>query len=298
MSVVAIFVLAVLQGVAEFLPISSSGHLVIVEGLFRQMGTEISQPFTLNIVLHAGTLLSVLVVFWKKIWRLLGADRRVIGLLIVGTIPAAVVGFPLKAYGDHLLNSPLLAGAMLPFTGIMLLWAMRREPGTVDYTEMTYRQALCVGLAQAVALLPGISRSGSTICAGLAVGLKRDAAAAFSFLLAIPAIGGACVLELRHLLKEGAVGPNDPSPLILLSAAAVSFVVGVLALRVLFVALEKGRLRGFAWWCIFAGVATVVWHLTWPPPPPSEQVPRESSKRVEPVLVRHEPGAQAANFSS
>ncbi len=250
-----ILVLAALQGITEFLPISSSGHLAIGGELFARLGCPIQERLTVHIILHGGTLAAILVFYWQQIWRLLGKDRRVIGLILVGSIPAAFVGLVLKKYFEATLVSPLLAGCMFPITGIMLLWAARRKPGETDYLEMGYGHALVIGVAQALAILPGISRSGSTIAVGLALGLRREQAATFSFLLVIPAISGAMLLEiLDNPIRVVAVGP-------LLAGAVVSFVVGLLALRWLIQWLKQGRLDLFAWWVIPLGVVVVAWQL-------------------------------------
>lgn len=259
-----VIVLAVVQGVAEFLPISSSGHLVIGEALFAAAtGRKLTDPTELNIALHAGTLASIAAVYWRRIWRLLGQDRRVVGLLFVATLPAVVVGLPVRLWwAEGVLENALLAGCMLPVTGLILIIASRRLPGAIEYQDLTYRQALAIGLFQAAALLPGISRSGTTIAAGLFVGLRREATATFSFLLALPVIGGACLLEvMQRLLKPPSVGASSSGWLLLLGAA-VSAVVGVLALRWLLAWLQRGRLQWFAAWCIPVGLAVVAWQLT------------------------------------
>ncbi len=262
----AIILLGVLQGIAEFLPISSSGHLNIAQAALHDAGgLTLPDSLTVTIALHFGTLLSIIVVYWQRIWRLLGADRRVIGLVIVGTIPAGVVGVALHEWfkvSPSLkagFTNPALTGLMLFVTGAGLLWSARHSSGQVDYTHMTYRQALCIGLAQAVAILPGISRSGSTIIAGLVTGLRRDAAATFSFLLAIPVTAGACLVEAKDLLAESH-SSTDWRPL--LCGAVVSFVVGVLALKWLLSWLRAGRLQDFAWWCLPVGALTCLWQWT------------------------------------
>lgn len=260
MLLVEILLLAIVQGVGEFLPISSSGHVVAGAALFDQIGHKIHEKLTLNIALHLGTLLSVLVFFWPRIRRLLGADRRVVGLVIVGTLPAAIVGVALKLCCSHILESPLLAGLMFPVTGLGLLWTVRAPQGALEARELTYGQALIIGMAQALAILPGISRSGATIIASLAVGLKRGEAAAFSFLLAIPAIAGAGLIEGLGLLKEG---PNSTPLGYLALGAALSFVVGLGALWWLLRWLEQGRLYLFAFWVLLLGPVVVVWQM-WP----------------------------------
>jgi undecaprenyl-diphosphatase len=249
-----LLLLAVVQGFTEFLPISSDGHLIIVEAL---LGVE-TDLLELNIMLHAGTLLATIVVYWRRLIAALG-NPRLIGLLIVGTLPAVVIGLPLRFVGESILESPLLAGAMLPVSGLLLLIASRRQHGTLAYEDLTWRQALVIGLFQASALLPGVSRSGTTIASGLLVGLRRDAAATFSFLLAVPAVGGACLLETIKLLKQGSV---QTPPEMLVAGAAVSFVVGLIALAWLLRWLERGKLHYFAYWLIPLGIAVVAWQLS------------------------------------
>ena len=257
MDYLPVLVLAVVQGITEFLPISSDGHLVVAEALLRQSGQKVPQGLQLTLALHAGTLLSICVVFWRRIWRLLGADRRVLGLLVVGTIPVVIVGLLLREHADEWLKSTLLTGLMLPLNGLMLLWAAGRPGGTTGYEELTHARALGIGLAQALAPLPGISRSGSTIAAGLGVGLRRDAAATFSFLLALPAVGGACLNELIKYYRDGS-GPVIPGAQLLVGAI-VSFVVGVVALVWLLRWLQAGRLHWFGWWCIALGLGVIAW---------------------------------------
>lgn len=222
-----VLILAVIQGVGEFLPISSSGHLVVGMAAFEQLGIPIHEKLTVSIILHVGSLLAILIVFQRRIRDLLGADRRLIGLLVVGSVPAAVVGLWLQKYFKAALESPVTAGLMFPVTGALLLWTLRTPPGNRLCREMTYAQAFYIGLFQALAILPGVSRSGATIVAGLTTGLRRDEAAAFSFLLAIPAIGGAGLLEARHLLN----GPADAVPVaVLAGGGVVSFLVSVASL--------------------------------------------------------------------
>jgi undecaprenyl-diphosphatase len=255
-----ILLLGIIQGIAEFLPISSSGHIVIVDALLRDVLRAGKLPDTndVSIWLHAGTLASILVVYRRRILQLCGEDRRVVPRLLLATLPAVVVGLAVKFWLDEYIESPVLAGAMLPLTGLVLIWLGRQSNGTVDYQQLTYRQSLLIGAAQAVAILPGISRSGMTIAAGVYVGLRRDSAAAFSFLMAIPVIAGAVLLDVVSLWRESA----EIADLQLLGiGAVVSFVVGVFSLRWLIRWLERGRIQYFAYWCIPLGIAVLVWQL-------------------------------------
>lgn len=250
-----IVILAVIQGIAEFLPISSSGHLVILGSLMGQL----SESPTLEIILHAGTLGSILVVFWRRIFRLLRSDRRVIGLLIVGTIPAALIGVTMKVAFPSLLRSPQLVGVMLLVTGVMLIVLGRLPSRDGQYTSLSWLGALLVGCFQAVAILPGISRSGSTILGGRLMGLKNEDSVTFSFLLAIPAILGATVLTLRELWENHQAGqPIDQTAMQLVIGALVSFAVGIVALLWLVGWSRQERLHWFAWWCLPVGLLTIL----------------------------------------
>jgi undecaprenyl-diphosphatase len=245
---------AIVQGIAEFLPISSDGHLLIAQKL---MGAKLDL-LEVNVILHAGTLGSIVVVYWREIARLLGRDRRVIGLLALGTLPAAAAGLTLALLFKELVESVFVAGLSLPVTGLLLLW-MKGKDGTRDYTELSWREALWIGVLQATALLPGISRSGTTIFGGLSLGLKRPAAATFSFLLAIPAILLASAYGTLKLWLQG--GSSTPLP-ILAYGTALTFFVGVAALLALKRLLSRGQLHWFAWWCIPLGMAVAIWQ--WP----------------------------------
>ncbi len=246
-------ILAIIQGIAEFLPISSSGHLVVVDAI---LGNS-NESAELNIVLHFGTLLAILVFYRQRIRELITQDRRVIPLLVVGTIPVGIIGLWVKKNHECILSNALLAGFMLPLTGFMLMLLATLKPGKKGYKDLSVVPVLLIGFAQAFAVLPGISRSGSTIVMGSLLGLKQQSAATFSFLLAIPAIGGASLVEAKEIFEEGA-----ETPFWLLGlGAAISFGVGLLALRLLVRWIEKGRLQWFAYWLIPFGFAVVVWQL-------------------------------------
>ncbi|TWU28245.1 undecaprenyl-diphosphate phosphatase [Bythopirellula polymerisocia] len=264
MTFLEIILLAVVQGLTEFLPVSSSGHLVVANAIFESLGSEPVQDLVeVEIVLHLGTLLAVLVYYRREIMRLFTSDRRVIPLLILGTIPAAVIGIYLKkglpdATSDLVLENPLVAGICFPITAGLLWWASQRSEGTTNYTQLSWQDTIKIGLFQAVALLPGISRSGSTIAGGLSVGLQRESAATFAFLLAIPAIAGGGLLEMLEAIKEGTTGtPMDT----LAVGFAISFAVGLVALTLLIRFVRSGRLAVFAYYLVPLGLAVVGWQL-------------------------------------
>lgn len=259
-----VVVLAVVQGITEFLPVSSDGHLALVEPLLWQGSSPRPNSMDLTIVLHLGTLGSILVYYRQRIMRLLGDDRRVLGLIIVGTIPAVVLVLTcqvlLDEVFDPILKSTFLAGWMLPVTGAAVIWAQRHGGGSRDYRELKWSESLLIGLAQAAAILPGLSRSGSTIAAGLTLGMSRSAAATYSFLLAIPALAGAGVYKAFSMVWHQT--PLSTSPTNLGIGAAISFVVGLAAIAVLTRVLERGRLHYFGWYCIALGVVVIA--LNWP----------------------------------
>jgi len=259
MSLWEIILLGIIQGLTEFLPVSSSGHLVVANAILEACGSQkVHDLVEVSIVLHLGTLAAVLLIYRREIWRLLGTDRRVIPLLILSTIPAAAIGIPLKKMlpGDLILENTLFAGLMFPITALVLLWVSRRTPGETDYPQLTWQSSLAIGLMQAVAILPGISRSGFTIAAGLGVGLNRQAAATYAFLLAIPAIGGGGLLEGIEAYQKGTTG----TPMLTLAVGfVVSMIVGWAALKLLIHWVQRGQLAMFAWYLIPLGFAVVAW---------------------------------------
>ena len=258
---IKICVLAILQGIAEFLPISSSGHIVTFSALMESWQAADQQQLDvteINIVLHAGTLLSILLFYRQEIWSLLAKNTRLIPLIIVGTLPVVVVGLGIKTSSyNWITDDPLLAGFMFVVTGFLLIALSKIEPGKVEYTDLNWKQALVIGLFQAVAILPGISRSGSTIVGGCLVGLQRTSAATFSFLLAIPAILGATLLEAKDLYEDG----SSTSPMLLVAGFAISFVVGLGALSLLVRWLGSGKLHLFAYYVILLGFGVISWQI-------------------------------------
>ena len=268
MGLVEIVVLAIVQGLTEFLPVSSSGHLVVASALLETLGYSLppdDELLALEVVLHIGTLLAILVYFRREVWALAGSDQRLVPLLVVGTIPAVLIGLPLKYLASDVLVSPLLAGCMFPVTGLLLIWASRQPEGTAPYRELGYGRTIFIGLWQSLALLPGVSRSGATISAGLACGLDRRSAGVFAFLLGIPAMAGAGALEIAELAKRYWEGEATTSgathPALLALGLFVSMLVGLLALAWLIRWVERGRLTLFAWYLFPLGAAVVAWQL-------------------------------------
>jgi undecaprenyl-diphosphatase len=266
-------VLGVLQGLTEFLPVSSSGHLVLGQQFFGLTEPEL----LFDISLHIGTLMAVLIVFSREIgailsalWRLprLLADAggwrplvekseqvRTVMLIAVGSVPTALIGLGLHRAADRLFASVPLVGGMLLVTG-GLLWATRgRSAGSRATGAMTVKDALLIGLMQGLAILPGISRSGATISAALFLGVDRSTAGRFSFLLSVPAIAGALMLEIRSGMTSSA-----PAPL-LLTGGAVAAVTGWLALIALLRVVKSGHLHRFAPYCWALGAGVLIWQF-------------------------------------
>lgn len=267
--------LGIVQGLGEFLPISSKGHLVVAQDLLHRWSgrpaTEGLDPLEMTLALHVGTLFSIVVVYWADLKRLLH-QPKLIAWIVLATVPAGIVGLTLKLFFKDLLDSvfqsPLAVGCGLLVTAALLWFSERAErigddadPSAGSLDSMTMGQAWLVGVFQAFALVPGISRSGTTISAGLFAGLRRQAAATFSFFIAIPAIGAASVLVLKDVFEPGT--PHE-SLSALLIGAAVSFVVGVLALRWLIRMVVKKRLYWFSWYCLTLGVVLIAWQLSLP----------------------------------
>ncbi|MBC8290134.1 MAG: undecaprenyl-diphosphate phosphatase [Planctomycetes bacterium] len=260
MDILEAVILGIVQGIGEFLPISSSGHLVIAGELLEIiLGTKSGkdEKLLLNVVLHAGTLGSIVVVYWKEIWEL-RVQPRVCGMLILASIPAAILGFTMKSTFEEVFATPLIAGVALFATAGLLILGQRLEKSSLNYEELPMKSAFFIGLFQAGALVPGISRSGSTIAAGLMLGLQRKSAAAFSFLMAIPVIGGAVLVEMKDVFSGETV---VTSPAALVIGGIVSFVVGLACLRWMVNLIAKGKLHWFAYYCVAIGTATVVWQL-------------------------------------
>lgn len=253
-------ILGVVQGVAEFLPISSSGHLVIAEALIQECSStplpDWLKGMTMNVALHFGTLLSIAVVYWRDLLDL-RKNLRLIAMIVLASVPVAVIGLIFKDQIEAAFDSTMAAGCGLLVTAVFLLIARKLQRGTLDLDKMPAWSAWFIGVFQAVAILPGISRAGSTVASGLVCGLKRQDAARFSFFIAMPAIGGATLLELIKILRGKVAMDIAWQPMLL--GGVISFVVGVLCLRWLIRLLVADRLHWFAIYCLILGSLTIAW---------------------------------------
>ena len=275
MSMLTSILLGLIQGVAEFLPISSSGHLAIAENLLHMSGAS-EIPGFFDVLLHLGTLVAVFVAYWEEIRDMiveffLGARdlarhttptpvppaRRMILLIIVGTLPLFAV-LPVKNWVEGLSSNMYFVGGALVVTGFLLFASDRVKKGRKTEKNATLVDVLLVGVAQAIATCPGISRSGTTITAGCFVGFDRKFAVRYSFLMSIPAILGANILSIKDAVDAGIIWADVP---VYLVGVAVAAVVGYLCIRLLKMVAEKGKFGFFAYYCWAAGALTLVLQL-------------------------------------
>ena len=254
-------ILGIVQGLTEFLPVSSSGHLAITQYI---IGLDAGKaPIVFDLLLHVATLLAVLIYFRKRLISLTRAvfdrsrkeERRLIMLLGVATCPIVITGLSLKDPIEQVREQPVIVSLLLCVTGLILF-----VPGMMK-TKSTrtpgMRSSILMGLAQSLALLPGISRSGCTIAAGLALGIRPALAAEFSFLLAIPAISGATLLKIDEIASI----PKDQAA-IYFTGIAVAFVTGLLAIYAVISSIKHGKFAYFGVYCITIGIAGLIYFST------------------------------------
>ncbi len=251
-------ILGLVQGLTEFLPVSSSGHLVLTQKL---LGVT-DEGVTFEILVHFGTLLSVVIYFWKTLWRMVlsiippfkeeyARERRMIVFLMIASIPAAIVGFsPLKDSFTGVYEKPSIVALLLLVTGALLFLPRILAKKGKSTEDVTLKSAIAMGIGQAFAILPGISRSGSTIVSGMLARTKSSAAAEFSFLMAIPAIAAATVLEVKDIgnVEASLLGPY-------IAGAAVAFISGLIAIFAVLESIRKGKFEYFGIYCFVAGIA-------------------------------------------
>ena len=269
MSLLSSILLGLIQGLAEFLPISRSGHLAIAAHFMGQAGIGEPPPF-FDVLLHLGTLAAVFAAYWQDIREMIvelicgvrdlargttptpiPPARRLILLIIVGTLPLFAV-LPIKDFIEGLGDNIYFVAAALIVTGFLLFASDRVRKGRKTEKSARLRDVFLVGVAQAIATCPGISRSGTTITAGCFVGLDRKFAVRYSFLMSIPAILGANLLTLKDAITENTIIVADIP--VYLVGVAVAAVVGYLCIRLLKMIADKGRFGWFAYYCWGAGV--------------------------------------------
>lgn len=276
MSILEAIILGLVQGIAEFLPISSSGHLAILQNLFNMSDIE-GGHMLFDVLLHFGTLVAICFMYWPDIKAMFSQTidlftgrnpapegkrgqypaARMFMLIIAATLPLALI-LPVHNYIEALSESTIYVGIALILTGCMLFVSDRMAKGTKTERNMLFKDALIIGLCQCAATLPGLSRSGTTITAGIATGHDRRYAVKFSLLMSIPAVLGATVLELVKAIKAGVDVSLIPAYLFGMIAAMVS---GVLSIGLLRLVAKKTKFGGFAYYCWVVGVLTIVLSL-------------------------------------
>jgi len=256
-------ILGLIQGLTEYLPVSSSGHLAIGAKLFGLNGEE---NLTFTVAVHVATVLSTLVILWKEIvWLFKGFFRfkwndemKYLVNILISMIPVAIVGFLFKDTVEEIFGSGLLVvGICLLVTAALLAFAYYAKPRQKEKISMI--DAFVIGIAQAAAVLPGLSRSGSTIATGLLLGNKKENLAQFSFLMVIPPILGEALLDVLKIFKGSADAATASIGALPLAVGFITaFVVGCLACKLMINIVKKGKLIWFAVYCALAGIATII----------------------------------------
>ena len=268
MNTIEALLMGLLQGLTEYLPVSSSGHLAIAANLF---GIDGEENLTFTIAVHVATVLSTLVILWKEIvWIFKGlfkwdgalnAEQRYALAIVVSMIPVGIVGVFFKDYVEDIFGAGLLVvGCCLLVTAALLIFSYYARPRKKE--EVSLKDAFVIGLAQAVAVLPGISRSGSTIATGLLLGNKKERLAQFSFLMVIPPILGEALLDVVKALKHGseaATAGIGTAPL--LAGFAAAFISGCIACKWMIGIVRRGKLIYFGIYCAIVGAAVIAYSL-------------------------------------
>ncbi len=268
MDIIQAIILGIVQGLTEFLPVSSSAHLVFMTDILN-----LPQNVAFDTVLHLGTLVAVVGYFWKDVVKIIISFissildlfrgkfkeglkeepfKKLSWLIIIGTIPAGLAGVLLEKQFEAFFNSIFYVGIFLIITGILLWAAERVKPGHKDVKDMTLKNAIVIGIFQAIAIAPGISRSGATISAGLFSGLNRELAARFSFLLSIPIILAAAVFQMKDITTF------DISTSVLLTGFLASLIFGYLAIKLLLKIIKERTLLIFVYYCWIVGIISII----------------------------------------
>lgn len=263
MSIIEAIILGIVQGLTEFLPVSSSGHLQIFKAL---MGVEIEENLAFDVTLHAATVLSTIVILWPEVKRLFvglfsrhfNEEQAYILKLILSMVPIGIVGFAFKDQLNAMLESPYIltyVGGALLLTAALLSFAYYAKPRQKE--TISYRDAFIIGLSQAVAAMPGLSRSGTTIATGLLLGNKKESMAQFSFLMVLAPIMGEMLLNL----VKGEVVFSSIGFVPMMAGFLSAFVVGCLACKFMINIVKRGKLIWFAVYCALAGVVAIASNL-------------------------------------
>lgn len=261
MNILQALILGIVQGLTELLPVSSSAHLALIPWIFNW--SEI--PASFDVALHAGTLLAICIFFFKDWIALIkggykqvvkkekSTEGRMFWYIVIATIPGGIIGFILdKVAGDTLSNMPLLIGIALIVMGIILYIVDKKAPSKTKYKDMTFKQTFLIGVSQALAFIPGVSRSGITMTTGRALGVSREGTAKYSFLLSTPIVFAATIFKLKDFVFD----------LPFLIGILASFIVGLFVIKFLLEYLKKGSFKIFAMYRIIVGIAVIIIFMT------------------------------------
>lgn len=256
MTVLQAIILAIIEGITEFLPVSSTGHMIIGSTIMGIQEDEFVKLFT--VAIQFGAILSVIALYWKRFFQSFDFYFK----LLVAFIPAVVAGLLLKKQIDMLLENIVVVGAMLVIGGIVFLFIDKWAPGGREDEDkpVSYKQAFTIGLFQCIAMVPGVSRSASTIIGGMTQGLSRKYAAEFSFFLAVPTMFGATVKSIYDYVKDGGSVSNEHLQLFAIGNV-VAFVVALVAIRTFITFLSKHGFKAFGWYRIVVGGVIILLYL-------------------------------------
>lgn len=264
MDFIQTIIIAIVEGLTEFLPVSSTGHMIITQNL---LGVPKGDPFVhaFTFIIQFGAILSVVCLYWKHFFQMrtkeeFQAKLRFYGLLIVGVFPAVVVGLLAKKSGllDWLLDSVTVVAITLVLGGVFMLFCDRLFNATDKTNEVNWKRAFKIGCFQCLSVIPGMSRSMSTIVGGMQQGLMRKRAAEFSFFLAVPTMAGATLLDLLEMFKEGTNWATITNIELLLLGCIVAFVVAIFAMKWFVAFLTKYGFKAFGWYRIIVGLVILV----------------------------------------
>lgn len=264
MDFIQTIIIAIVEGLTEFLPVSSTGHMIITQNL---LGVPKGDPFVhaFTFIIQFGAILSVVCLYWKHFFQMrtkeeFQAKLRFYGLLIVGVFPAVVVGLLAKKSGllDWLLDSVTVVAITLVLGGVFMLFCDRLFNATDKTNEVNWKRAFKIGCFQCLSVVPGMSRSMSTIVGGMQQGLTRKRAAEFSFFLAVPTMAGATLLDLLEMFKEGTNWATTTNIELLLLGCIVAFVVAIFAMKWFVAFLTKYGFKAFGWYRIIVGLVILV----------------------------------------
>lgn len=257
MTILQAVILGLAQGLGEFLPISSSAHLVLIPWFFSWTDPGL----TFDVALHIGTLVAVVLYFWKDWWQLIikgfsdvrSVQGRLFWYLVAASVPGAIGGFLLEEKAETIFRSPVLIAVMLIGMGILLYWADRRSAKNIGINNITFGTSILIGISQALAIIPGVSRSGITMTTGLLMGMTREGAARFSFLLSAPIILGAAVIKLPHVISNSSMITAS-----FMIGMLVSCVTGIVSIGFLLRYVQTKNFLPFAWYRFLLGALVIM----------------------------------------